>query len=86
MNNINDFEIQDGVILQNNGSDAEVVIPAIVTSTGEKAFSNIKTHSLVAGRKAEKDGGEVFTKELLHEHYGTELIVVMTTFNSSLTA
>lgn len=34
MNNINDFEIQDGVILQNNGSDAEVVIPAVVTSTG----------------------------------------------------
>lgn len=38
MNNINDFEIQDGVLIRYNGSDAEVVIPAGVTIIGEEAF------------------------------------------------
>lgn len=38
MSNINDFEIQDGVLVHYNGSEEEVVIPPGVTSIGEEAF------------------------------------------------
>lgn len=42
MSNVNDFEIQNGVLVHYNGSEEEVVIPPGVTSIGEEAFSGNK--------------------------------------------
>ena len=38
MNNINDFIIEDGVLMKYNGKDYDVVVPDNVTSIGDEAF------------------------------------------------
>ena len=38
MSNINDFVIEDGVLVKYEGHDANVVIPDSVTSLGESCF------------------------------------------------
>ena len=38
MSDLNDFEIEDGVLEKYTGQDAEVVVPDGVTVIGESAF------------------------------------------------
>ena len=40
MNDINDFEIEDGVLIKYKGDSSDVVIPDSVTYIGEEAFWN----------------------------------------------
>ena len=68
MCNINDFEIEDGVLIQYNGNDDEIIVPNTVTEIGEEAFYECNSMqsrrrwsgiSFEAGCPHQYDGGKL---------------------------